>query len=264
MKELSIKEKAKAYDNVRDKIAIRFGSNVAEEIFSEFEESKDERIRKHLIGVVELYYGNTDEQEKKDCLAWLEKQGGHKLDTDFSDLRTWKYIVDAVWTEKEGIGQYLDSPFTEEIAKKLQKRFGNIEQKPTEWSEEDEKTVHLACEFIRHHSRKGDSIGGIDCTELIKMLKSVKNRVQPKQEWSNWDKTIIESIEALCDEKIKSVVYQDVKEHANDIKEWLKSLRPQSTWKPSDMELEVLRLAAEKDGVCLMKLYEQLKKLREE
>lgn len=49
--------------------------------------------------------------------------------TDFSDLRTWKYIVDAVWTEKEGIGQYLDSPFTEEIAKKLQKRFGNIELK---------------------------------------------------------------------------------------------------------------------------------------
>jgi hypothetical protein len=30
------------------------------------------------------------------------------------------------------------------------------------------------------------------------------------------------------------------------------------------MELEVLRLAAEKDGICLMKLYEQLKKLREE
>ena len=51
---------------------------------------------------------------------------------DFSDLRTWKYIVDAVWTEKEGIGQYLDSPFTEEVAKKLQKRFGKIEQKPAE------------------------------------------------------------------------------------------------------------------------------------
>ena len=32
-------------------------------------------------------------------------------------------------------------------------------------------------------------------------------------------------------------------------------------WKPSNMELEVLRLAAEKDGICLMGLYEQLKKL---
>lgn len=36
------------------------------------------------------------------------------------------------------------------------------------------------------------------------------------------------------------------------------------TWKPSAHELEVLRLAAEKDGTCLMGLYEQLKKLREE
>ena len=41
-------------------------------------------------------------------------------------------------------------------------------------------------------------------------------------------------------------------------------LRGQNRWKPSDMELEVLRLAAEKDGTCLMGLYENLKKLREE
>ena len=36
------------------------------------------------------------------------------------------------------------------------------------------------------------------------------------------------------------------------------------SWKPSENELEVLRLAAEKDGTCLMGLYENLKKLREE
>lgn len=41
-------------------------------------------------------------------------------------------------------------------------------------------------------------------------------------------------------------------------------LREQNRWKPSDMELEVLRLAAEKDGTCLMGLYENLKKLMEE
>ena len=55
-----------------------------------------------------------------------------KSNTDFSDLRTWKYIVATVLTEKDGIGQYLDEPFTEEVAKKLQKRFGNIEQKPVD------------------------------------------------------------------------------------------------------------------------------------
>lgn len=49
-----------------------------------------------------------------------------KTDTDFLDFRTWKYIVDAVLTEKEGMGQYLDSLFTKEVAKELQKRFGNM------------------------------------------------------------------------------------------------------------------------------------------
>ena len=57
----------------------------------------------------------------------LEKRDEGKPDTDSSNLRTWEYIVDAVLTEKEGIGQYLDSSDTEEIAKKLQERFGNTE-----------------------------------------------------------------------------------------------------------------------------------------
>jgi len=78
MKELSIEEKAKAYDGVREKIAIRFGSNVAEEIFSQFEMSEDERIRQFLIHEVTetseeiISYRNMN---KKDVLAWLEKQG---------------------------------------------------------------------------------------------------------------------------------------------------------------------------------------------
>jgi hypothetical protein len=99
-------------------------------------ENKDEKIKKALLEIVHDTPNNLIWSDygirKKDAIDWLEKQGEQKSDTDFSDLRTWKYIVDAVWTEKEGIGQYLDSPFTEEVAKKLQKRFGNIEQKPTD------------------------------------------------------------------------------------------------------------------------------------
>lgn len=64
----------------------------------------------------------------------LEKQGENK--TDFSNIRVWKYIVDMVLTEKDGIGNYLDNPDTERIAKKLQEKYGNIEkqgkQKPTD------------------------------------------------------------------------------------------------------------------------------------
>ena len=77
---MTIEEKAKAYDSVREKIAIRFGSNVADEIFSEYEESEDERIRKELIAMVRLSCTNGDDIDKK--IAWIEKQGEQKPAVD--------------------------------------------------------------------------------------------------------------------------------------------------------------------------------------
>ena len=62
---------------------------------------------------------------------------------------------------------------------------------------------------------------------------------------------------------IYGIIYNScIAEDASRLNAWLLSLRPQKQWKPSDNELEVLRLAAEKDGTCLMGLYEQLKKLK--
>ena len=80
MKELSIEEKAKAYDEVREKIAIRFGSNVADEIFSRFEMSEDEKIRKGIINYFQCQ--SEEEPTRKEIhnkwIAWLEKQGEQK------------------------------------------------------------------------------------------------------------------------------------------------------------------------------------------
>ena len=56
-------------------------------------------------------------------------------------------------------------------------------------SEKDDKTIHLACEFIRHHSSNRDSIGGVDCSELIERLKSLR----PQPHW----KPTKEQIDAL-------------------------------------------------------------------
>ena len=76
MKELSIEEKAKRYDEAYKKVAVRFGSNVAEEIFPELAESEDERIRKAIkYGLDYVFTNNTTvyETTKEQCLAWLEK-----------------------------------------------------------------------------------------------------------------------------------------------------------------------------------------------
>ena len=110
------------------------GSSLAidelKEIFPELKVSNSENIRKDLIKWIEefpdmVWRGH----QKKDIIAWLENQCETKQVTDFSNLKTWKLIVDAILTKENGIGQYLDSARTETLAKELLERFGNIQQK---------------------------------------------------------------------------------------------------------------------------------------
>ena len=87
-------EKAKAYDGAREKIAVRFGINVAEEIFSEFEDSEDERIRKAIIEFFKSQDDNTTYSlvPKKDIIAWLEKQKQVK-NTNKENEEVRQYII---------------------------------------------------------------------------------------------------------------------------------------------------------------------------
>lgn len=94
--------------------------------FPELKENEDEKIRKAILELVRQSSEILEKKNQEQMIDWLEKQGKDK--SDFSDLRVWKYIVDMVLTEKDGIGQYLDNPDTERIAKRLQERYGNIEK----------------------------------------------------------------------------------------------------------------------------------------
>ena len=86
MKELSIEEKAKRYDEALDNAKVVYKTirkdlkPVIEQIFPELKESEDERVRKNLI---ELFHDTVSNDEifsdygldKTEVLAWLEKQG---------------------------------------------------------------------------------------------------------------------------------------------------------------------------------------------
>ena len=52
-----------------------------------------------------------------DCIAWLENQGEQNLSS--ANERTWLYLVSDVLTWKDGIGQYLDDPRVQNLAKRL-------------------------------------------------------------------------------------------------------------------------------------------------
>ena len=187
MKELSIKEKAEAYDlaierakkwynapNI-DKMPT-YGNRIIEEIFPELIESEDERIRKEIY----WFFTQPDTVCDKRWLAWLEKQN-------------------PIMAKSPQLGGQKSS-----------------------WSEEDDimkQNCHQMLALLRPNS-----------SELIKdiidnchhWLKSLKNRVQPKQEWSEEDKSKVQRICKYLDEAKK--YYADITE-VRECMDWLKSLK---------------------------------------
>lgn len=87
MKELSIQEKATRYDEAlaRANEMIKSMTNIGgvakvddiQHIFPELKESEDERISGNIIATIHLYYGEPLEDEAKEMIAWLKKQGEH-------------------------------------------------------------------------------------------------------------------------------------------------------------------------------------------
>lgn len=49
-----------------------------ETLIPELAESEDERIRKHLVAIVEMYWGKTNDPDKAKDLAYLEKRKEQK------------------------------------------------------------------------------------------------------------------------------------------------------------------------------------------
>lgn len=189
-------------------------------------------------------------------------------------IKTWMKIVDYVLTEHNGIGNYLIDPEVKDTAEKLQKKYkfdaaseewdrvyrkgldagvnkGRAEalREQKSWSEEDEKAINDIMWIIEAYRKNGFNERHKQiANNAEKWLKSLKDRVlpQPKQEWSEKDK---ERIEQICDDLksgminfyankvVKGLHYEEIIE--SNI-EWLKSLRPQSTWKPSKEQIEAL------------------------
>ena len=298
MKELSIKEKAEAYDlalerakkwcnapNI-DKMPT-YGNRIIEEIFPELKESGDERIRKFLHYTFTVQYlakdglGKWHGEPVSNILAWIEKQGEQ---TNFLP----KIQVGDIFTRNEG-GELIKISQLNMVAKKHKNQSGpNLimakspqlgEQKPA-WSEEDERIYYSLLADIR--TRQDGSTSTLEAyyNEQIDWLKSLKDRVlsQPKQEenkgnlggissnWSEEDALRLEEVICMIEANGRWVRSDDA---VKSVLDWLKSLEDRYTWKPSEKQMEALKDACdehwEPDGLDpLYTLYQELKKLREE
>jgi len=151
---MTIEEKAKAYDEALER-AIEFQKSkdglcvlTAESIFPELRESEDERIRKWLSECVEnLSDGNFIEVSRQDVLCYLEKQKEQKpaqTDDEKEYIRTIKSIISDFIRDKKP----KDVAYYQRIYNWLDRR--HIEQKPLEWSEEDEKQIRQIERIVKN------------------------------------------------------------------------------------------------------------------
>ena len=120
------KEKAEAYDKALERarainngkdVDVESGTTICEYIFPELKESEDEKIRKEIISILRNTYWTSNRNRFNELVAWLEKQGNQS--SPQTNERAWLYLVSDVLTWKDGIGQYLDDPRVQELAKRL-------------------------------------------------------------------------------------------------------------------------------------------------
>ena len=226
-----------------------------ESIFPELEESEDERIRKEILEYIDKATGC------KEWVAWLEKQCEQKpFDVEevdfFDDFRKTDSEDEPKFHEGDWItnGDYTWKIVEEELRK--------IEQEL--YPETLDKAIEL------YYYSYGNDKGGFDNLSLEKFKDIVKTFVDDygmqKPAWSKKDEIMIDDI-------ILDIQYTSGSCKRNIISDkkiaWLKSIKPQPYWKPTDEQMEALEklivwadeLYDENSIRTIESLYNDLKKL---
>lgn len=112
--------------------------DLLEGMFPELKESEDERIRRHLIDIVETYWGTTNDPGKAADLAWLEKQ--KELPTNDEMLRTLRTEYEKGVADT--IAKYEQEEQTEELTIRLN---GVMQEYVKAGKDEEEQEYRLKC-----------------------------------------------------------------------------------------------------------------------
>ena len=244
-----------------EKPLLEDSAGIVEYIFPELAESEDERIKNEIIAFVEqsIHRGGgtpiPQEQENK-WIDWLEKQGEQKptcLLKVEPKFKVGDFVVDNcdyVWKIEGILNQFY-----------LLEGVEGGESRPTiEWVN---KTFHRWT--IQDAKKELKKIEQGNSPVLSNSSNNGKNA------WSEEDEEHIESIlkrlDGMCK---KGATFTETRFAVNQDMDWLKSLRdrvqPQSHWKPTEIQLELLKEACDKrwepDGLDpLYTLWEHLKNL---
>lgn len=238
-----------------------------------------EEDEKMYRGLHNLIYSTPYCDSRKEFSDWfqslkervLPKQEQEWSEEDEKCIRLSTDIIDSAL--RAGFCVQLDRDRCVDWLKSLKDR---CVSQQTEWSEEDELHIRELERLVKQvwaiaeHENDKDTIHKMrDLSFFLKTLKP-----QPRQEWSEEDERVRRSLILELERFGANTKTDSTSPNYSftvEIK-WLKSLRPQNRWKPSDEQMMYLSEAidvvtrVEKFSIAtaLKELREQLKKLRGE
>ena len=281
MKELTIEQKAKRYDEaIRESGKIidfcTGGANIPEcvsvkatieHIFPELTESEDEKIRKGLLAWLKDKQANPSigfsTTKMEQWIAWLEKQCEQKTVDEIAKevcknrASATTFLKSAgIMNEKGELAEQYRQDEQKSYASKTMNEKGDFDngftrmmekEQTAAWSEKDKEMSR----FIGNAITADDSSvylksKGIEVIDAHVWLDELKDRVQPqpKQEWSEEDEKIWKEISDMLWEGYTQSCSNFT---WDDIRDWvnpkIKSIRSQNAWKPSDEQIKAVRLA---------------------
>ncbi len=141
-----------------------------------------------------------------------------------------------------------------------------VEQNPI-WGEEDEHRIKDIVYFLETAKKHYASTEELDA--CINWLKSLKYINKHSYTFDEIDKEILNAAILFAMNSTDEFACNGV--NKEDVIDWLKSLRPQNHWKPSDEQMRILDLAIRgginhgtREETTLVSLLNDLKKLKEE
>ena len=218
-------------------------------------EGEDEIIRNRIIGYLKQDIEEYPERKERigEMLAWLEKQK-EQQELPLMDGDTDLYFDE--WKQRFKGNPTKRQCFEEGIRYSERKQ---KEQKPAEWSDTEELVFKDICKHLLAEGYSG----------WVDLLRALHNREsQLKLQWSEEDEKRRNNVLRLITEaNDKWIKWQSSSPFSAEIL-WLKSLRPQPHWKPSEEQMEWLeqavRLSTDKSTIhrIVLSLYNDLKELK--
>lgn len=215
-------------------------------VFPELKESDDKRIMKKIVAALSYYRneGCMSQTECNECKFWLEKQGN-------SNSQNWKPSKEQINALEHFVRSIAESGYAspyDDNTKLLKSLINDLHK-----LEKQKDTNALIQEASEKAYTEGMRV------ERKHWLEKQGN--QKPAEWSEEDERLLSKLQIYVD-----LDCFDREWNGQDLINWLKSLRHQNTWKPSEEQMKYLHKYAEQnnyDGTILTGLYNDLKQLKQ-